>query len=227
MSTMKLIGGKEMSGALNSSTRTVSVIMLFAFLNFVAGCTAMTNRSLDEVEKRPERTIPAVVLRIEIEGIRLSTGGEIQFNELRGRYNPKAGWIRGVTPVGDSVEIRLNETDWVLLREAGIDGPRTVMVDAGSFKDPPQSWKVIDGRSVRPGNVVRFGGAGGRYDVEKQLITGITENGKYVEIAVDEVLFVQHRKFSAWNTVGIVGLFFVGSIILWAAQGFPLELYDN
>lgn len=216
-----------MSGTLNSSARALSLITLLMFLNSIVGCTTNARISFDKIENKPDQPISAVIMVIEIEGIRLSTGGEIQFNELRGRYNPKAGWIRGVTPVGDSVEIRLNETDWVLLREAGIDGPRTVMVDAGSFKDPPQSWKVIDGRSVRPGNVVRFGGAGGRYDVEKQLITGITENGKYVEIAVDEVLFVQHRKFSAWNTVGIVGLFFVGSIILWAAQGFPLELYDN
>lgn len=198
----------------------MSVFTLFAFLNFIVGCTAIANISFEDVEKKPNMSIPRVVLVTEIVGVTLRAGGEVKFNEQRGIYDRKADLISGTILVGDSVEILLSDIEYVILRRAGIERSQKVMVEAQGFKktQQTQSWKVVDGRSVRPGNVIQFGGAGGRYDVEKQLITGITENGKYVEIAVDEILFFQHRMLSAEKTVGIVGLFFLVAIIICAAD---------
>ena len=218
-----------MSEIKNNLVCCMSVFTLFAFLNFMIGCTTNTIIFFDDVEKKPNMSIPEVVLVTEIVGVTLRAGGEVKFNEQRGIYDRKADWIRGTILVGDSVEILLSDIEYVILRRAGIERSQTIRVEAQVFKktQQTQSWKVVDGRSVRPGNVVQFGGAGGRYDVEKQLITGITENGKYVEIAVDEILFFPFRKFSIWKTVGLYFLVF-GSVgfILWAAKGFPIELDD-
>ncbi|MCH8027251.1 MAG: hypothetical protein IID63_03925 [candidate division Zixibacteria bacterium] len=209
-----------MSEIKNNLVCCMSVFTLFAFVNFMIGCTANANISFEDVEKKPNMSIPRVVLVTEIVGVTLRAGGEVKFNEQRGIYDRKADWIRGTILVGDSVEILLSDIEYVILRRAGIERSQTIKVEAQGFKktQQTQSWKVVDGRSVRPGNVVRFDGAGGRYDVEKQLITGITENGKYVEIAVDEILFFQHRKFSAGNAFRIVGLFFLVAIIICAAD---------
>lgn len=192
----------------NNGTKYLSLITLFVFLNSIVGCTTNARISFDKIESKPDQPISAVILMTEIEGVTLPTGDEVKFNERRGRYNRKAGWIRGVTQVGDSVEIRLSDIDQVLIRKAGIDGPQTIRVKARSLKSSRRGrqWSVLRGRSVIRGNVVKFDHEGARYDAERQLIVGRTNKGGFVEIDIDDVLLIQERKFSTSKTIGLTAI---------------------
>ena len=192
-----------MSGT-KTLARYVSLITLLAFLNLVIGCTTNANISFDELEKKPGKLIPGVVLVAEIEGVTLRTGDEVKFDNKRGRYNRKEDWIRGVTPVGDSVEILLSDVEYVHVRSAGIDKPHTIKFQTRSFNSDSQTWKVFNGRSVRPGNVVKFGQGGARYDAESRLVVGTTKYGQSVEIDVNEILFAKTKKFNPGATIGLI-----------------------
>jgi len=197
-----------MSGIMNTLARSASVITLLAFLNLIVGCTANADISFDEAEKSLGRSIPGVVLVTEIEGVTLRAGGDVEFNERRGIYDRKAGWIRGVTQVGDSVEIRLSDIDLVLLRQASIDGPQTITVKAQKLRKSRKwrNWGTLNGRSVKRGEVVRFDYGGARYDAQRRLIVGRTNKGGLVEIAIDDVLLIQERKFSTSKTIGLTAI---------------------
>jgi len=202
-----------MLGNRNSLLHSLLFITLFSFLNLTVGCATNANISFDKIEKRPEWPIPSVILVTEIEGVTLLAGGEVMFDERRGIYDRKADLIRGITQDGDSVKIDVSDMDKVKLRKAGIDGPETSSVESHSLKRNRRwlQWKMLNGRSVKRGDIIKFDSRGAIYDAERRLIVGTTKSGRSVEISFDDIMFINNRKFSTLNSLGVVVI--IGAVV--------------
>jgi len=207
--------------------RMIVAVTTAAFLNSVSGCSSVMKTSFDETRSQPQRKISSLVLPVQIQGVGILPGTETVFNESGGFFDEKDRMINGVTEAGQTINVRLNEITYVMVRKSTLDDFKidTMTADRFALISNRKPWRSVAGRSVQDGEVITFNKDGGTFDSQKQVITGVTVDGRQVEVGSKDVLFVQSKHFNARKTVivslaaGTVAGFALILLALHACQG--------
>ena len=167
--------------------RIISVIAIIALININIGCSTYMRVNKEEIEKPYGK----------VTSVRMSFGNVITFDSQGGRLDAKRRLITGTSYNGFPAEIKLDEIQsFVISTEEG-----SIEFDKKRIVGPNQVISSI----VKPsGEVITFNYQGGRFDPELKIIEGETKDGTLVQVNLDDVDYVQLKKFNASQSVAAI-----------------------
>jgi hypothetical protein len=149
--------------------------------------------TIDEAKAEYNRPIRVIVLTETIAGVTLISGEQILLDDKTSYFDLEHNSIGGISVDGMDLVVTLEELSYIIISRTDINGEKHVYFAPSTFKDDSgkNPWKVIDGRSIRPGPEIKFEDRDCKYDPEKDALVWLGESGEFIEVKLDDALEIK------------------------------------
>lgn len=178
--------------------RVLVLFVVVALVNATMYCTRKVRKEPDDLSRRLEK----------ITGLILPGNDTLRFSAEGASYNPRSGFVVGVSDEGKDVGINIRELDMILVERSSDGEPAEIGVTPRKYVQRDKSVRKtnIAGVVLKSGESITFSESGGRYDDEKNIIVGTDERFMPREIDINEVDYVYVRQANTFGTIAAVAV---------------------